>query len=235
MNPNERIIVALDTPDLQKASQLVERLSPEIRHFKTGLEFFCRQGPQGVLDLKRRGAEVFLDLKLHDIPNTVRGAARGLAGLGVWMTNVHASGGIEMMRIAREQLPNALLLAVTVLTSFDEDTFRSHVGTSESVEDTVSRWALATKEAGLDGVVCSPREVEIVREAVGEGFLIVTPGIRPAWAAKGDQRRITTPAKALALGSDYLVIGRPITGADDPLHAARKIVREMRENEGSME
>ncbi|MFP4201230.1 MAG: orotidine-5'-phosphate decarboxylase [Clostridia bacterium] len=232
MKAKERIIVALDTPDMEFARGLVDLLTPEFGHFKTGLEFFCSAGPTGVMDLQSTGAELFLDLKLHDIPNTVDGAARALDQLGVWMTNLHASGGREMMRTAREALPNTLLLAVTVLTSFGEAEFRDHVGTPATVEDTVRRWAVAAKETGLDGIVCSPKEISAVREEVGKDFLIVTPGIRPAWAAKGDQRRVTTPAQALELGADYLVIGRPITAAADPKEAAEQIAREI---EGSDE
>ncbi len=233
MKAAERIIVALDTPDPARAREIVESLAPDYAHFKTGLEFFCSGGPRAVSDLQSSGANLFLDLKLHDIPNTVRGAARALASLDVWMTNLHASGGAEMMRAAREELADALLIAVTVLTSFDEDTFRGHIGTDSSVEDTVRRWALASREAGLDGVVCSPQEIRVVREEVGRDFLIVTPGIRPAWAARGDQRRVTTPAEALELGADYLVIGRPITAAPDPREAAQRIAMEIEQAEGS--
>ncbi|MFO7942546.1 MAG: orotidine-5'-phosphate decarboxylase [Bacillota bacterium] len=227
MKAAERIIVALDTPDIEIARGLVEVLTPEFGHFKTGLEFFCSGGPEAVRNLQTSGAELFLDLKLHDIPNTVGGAARALGELGVWMTNLHASGGPEMMRTAREALPDALLLAVTVLTSFAEEDFRSYVGTSTTVEDTVRRWAVAAKESGLDGVVCSPKEIVAVREEIGKDFLIVTPGIRPRWAAKGDQRRVTTPAEALELGADYLVIGRPITASPDPREAAERIAKEI--------
>ncbi len=233
MNAMDRIIVALDTPDPSVAGEMVQRLGPELTHFKTGLEFFCSGGPGAVEALQDSGARLFLDLKLHDIPNTVAGAARSLAKLDVWMTNLHASGGAEMMRAAREQLPDTILLAVTVLTSFDEKTFQEHVGTDASVEDTVRRWSVSAREAGLDGVVCSPREISTVRGELGDDFLIVTPGIRPQWAAKGDQRRVTTPSEALQLGADYLVVGRPITGAPDPREAAGRIAREISEFEGS--
>ncbi len=220
----DRVIVALDTPKVESALKIVDRLTPTVSRFKVGLELFCAGGLQAVSAIQKSGGELFVDLKLHDIPNTVAGAARVLNNAGVWMTNVHASGGRDMMTAAREALGETILLAVTVLTSIDQQTFSEHWQIQESIVDTVGRWAETAAECGLDGVVCSPQEVEIIRQTVGDDFLVVTPGIRPKWAAAGDQRRITTPQQAIERGSDYLVIGRPITQADNPQAAAEKII-----------
>ncbi len=227
MIAKDRIIVALDTPSSEIALGHVSALMPGISQFKVGLELFCSAGPGVIEKLSDLGGRVFLDLKLHDIPNTVSGAGRALSHAGVWMTNLHASGGPEMMGAAREALPDTLLLAVTVLTSLDQEVLSKYLGIQMSVEETVSRWAARAEMEGLDGVVCSPREIEAVRSAVGSDFLVVTPGIRPAWSEMGDHRRATSPREALQRGADYLVIGRPITGAGDPREAVRRVVNEI--------
>ncbi len=233
MNPQDRLIVALDVPCRDDAMGYVDSLLPEVRQFKVGLELFCAEGRPLLDEIRDRGGRVFLDLKLHDIPNTVESAARILHHSGVWMTNVHASGGPDMMRAAREAFPEEQLLAVTVLTSLDQRTVNEFWGTEYGIEQIVQRWAVAAQEEGLNGVVCSPREIEPVRRAAGSQFTVVTPGIRPRWAASGDdQRRVTTPRQAVFNGADYLVIGRPITGAESPKDAAGKIVKELRDEAG---
>lgn len=227
---SSRVIVALDFDKESEALALVERLDPARCRLKVGKEMFTRSGPQLVEKLITRGYDVFLDLKFHDIPNTVAGACRSAAELGVWMVNVHTLGGRKMMEAAREAIDKCssqpLLIGVTILTSMGE-TDIAEVGLTGSPADNVQRLAGLAKLSGLDGVVCSPREVSVLRERIGDDFTLVTPGIRPAWAEKGDQTRITTPADAISLGSDYLVIGRPITGADDPLMALGKIEEEL--------
>ncbi len=227
MTAEERIIIALDTPRSEVALGYVSALMPGVSQFKVGLELFCSAGPGVIDEINQSGGHVFLDLKLHDIPNTVAGAARVLRDAGVWMTNLHASGGPSMMAAAREALPDTLLLAVTVLTSLDQDLLSHYLGVDLSVEEVVGRWALRAQEEGLDGVVCSPGEIEAVRSVVGSDFLVVTPGIRPAWSEIGDHRRVTPPGQALERGADYLVIGRPITGAVDPRAALRRVIDEM--------
>lgn len=229
-NTQSRIIVALDFAKEADALALVERLDPARCRLKVGKEMFTRNGPQLVEKLVAKGYDVFLDLKFHDIPNTVAGACRSAAELGVWMVNVHALGGKRMMEAACEALDKCssrpLLIGVTILTSMgDEDI--AQIGLSGSPADNVKRLAVLAQESGLDGVVCSPREVAMLRETIRTDFRLVTPGIRPAWSEKGDQTRITTPADAIRLGSDYLVIGRPITGADDPLQALALIETEL--------
>lgn len=227
---NSRIIVALDFEKEADALALVDRLEPSRCRLKVGKEMFTRCGPQLVEKLVSRGYDVFLDLKFHDIPNTVAGACRSAADLGVWMVNVHALGGKRMMEAAREALEKSSnrpqLIAVTILTSMGEKDI-AQVGLTGTPADNVKRLALLAQEAGLDGVVCSPREVAMLRETITKDFRLVTPGIRPSWAEKGDQTRITTPSDAVRLGSDYLVIGRPITAADEPLQALARIEDEL--------
>lgn len=224
------LFVALDTPDLQRASEWAKALRPCAGGLKVGLEFISAQGPSGVREITSLGLPVFADVKLHDIPNTVAGAARAIAKLGVSLLNVHASGGLEMMRAAKDAAcsadPNVKVIGVTVLTSIADQELRA-VGQGDSVALQVERLARLAKEAGLDGVVCSPREIEVVRRACGREFLIVTPGVRPAGAATADQRRVTTPLDAIRAGADILVVGRPITGAADPAAAARAIAEEV--------
>ena len=214
------IIVVLDFPDAKSALDLTARLNPAICRVKVGKELHTAAGPQVIDDLMRRGFEVFLDLKFHDIPNTVASACRVAASQGVWMMNVHASGGSRMMLAAREALDFAqvkpLLIAVTVLTSLS-DTDMSEIGFSGTAGDNVMRLATLTKACGLDGVVCSAAEATGLKAALGAAFQLVTPGIRLADDARGDQQRVVTPADAIKLGTDYLVIGRSITHAKDPV------------------
>ena len=198
---------------------------------KIGMELFSSEGPQIVRDIKAAGHKVFLDLKLHDIPNTVKKAMRVLAGLGVDMCNVHAAGTIEMMKAAIEGLTaedgtRPLLIAVTQLTSTSEERMQKELLIGAGINETIVKYASNAREAGLDGVVCSPLEAGMVKEACGSGFITVTPGIRFADAAKDDQVRITTPARAREIGSDYIVVGRPVTAAPDPVEAYQRCVKE---------
>ena len=233
MNARERLIVALDVAKAAEARSLVERLQGRVGRFKVGSQAFTAAGPELVREIVSRGERVFLDLKFHDIPNTVAGAVAGAAQLGVSLLTVHGLGGRAMLEAAVGALPamGTRLLAITVLTSHDEETL-GEVGVGGGVTDSVRRLALLAKEAGTDGVVASPHEVALIREACGRDFLVVTPGIRPAGAATGDQARAATPAAALAAGADYLVVGRPITEAADPAAAADRIVREMAQAAG---
>ncbi len=224
-----RIIVALDYPDLGAALAMAERLDPRGARVKVGKELFTRAGPHVVEALMARGFEVFLDLKYHDIPNTAAGACRAAADLGVWMVNVHALGGPRMLEAAREAVAAAVrpprLIAVTVLTSLDAADLRA-LGFTEEPGELVLRLARMTADCGLDGVVCSPREIAPIRAVLPAPFALVTPGIRPAGSTMGDQKRVLGPREALALGATYLVIGRPITGADDPAAALAAIAAE---------
>ncbi len=238
MNPDgkdaaDRLIVALDHPDLRDAKRLMDRLTGAVGLFKIGSALFTRYGPSAIEAVQRRGGKVFLDLKFHDIPQTVGLAAGQAAEMGVFMFNVHASGGPSVLRAAVEAVSDSakppILIAVTVLTSLDAGDLHA-VGFRETAEQLVIRLARLTRDSGLDGVVASPREVRAIRETCGDDFCIVTPGVRPAGAehsAPTDQKRIATPEDALAEGSDYLVVGRPISGADDPAAAAESILEEM--------
>ena len=222
----KRVVVALDFPSAEQALDCVQRLDPHSCRLKVGFELFISGGPDLVKTLASRGHEVFLDLKLHDIPNTVAAACRSAARLGVWMLNVHAAGGRAMLEAARDALAGLdsppKLIAVTVLTSLD-DADLNQVGIQRTVHEQALAMARLAKSTGLDGVVCSAREVSILRQALGDEFLLITPGIRPQGASMDDQKRIMTPAEAVSLGSDYLVIGRPITRAPDPLVVVEKI------------
>lgn len=221
-----RVIVALDYPDAASALQLVAGLTPELCRLKVGKELFTRAGPQLLEELAGRGFDVFLDLKFHDIPNTVASACHAAADLGVWMVNVHALGGERMLLAAREGIERAtqspLLIAVTILTSMDVNDLAA-VGLSGSPQDNVLRLAMLAQQSGLDGVVCSSRETGLLRNRLGEEFRLITPGIRPAGSQTDDQRRVMTPADAIRAGSSYLVIGRPVTRADDPVSVLRTI------------
>ncbi|MBK5936779.1 orotidine-5'-phosphate decarboxylase [Halorhodospira halophila] len=225
-----RLIVALDFPAAAPAEALAAQLDPRLCRLKVGKELFTRAGPQLVERLQGRGFEVFLDLKYHDIPNTVAGACRAAAELGVWMVNVHALGGRRMLEAAGEAVAAAdgrtLVTAVTVLTSHDAATLEE-IGLAGPPREAVLRLAGLARSSGLDGVVCSPEEAAAIGERFGGGLLRVTPGVRPAGAAVGDQQRIATPAAAVAAGCDYLVVGRPITAADDPAAAAAGIGAEI--------
>jgi orotidine-5'-phosphate decarboxylase len=224
-----RVIVALDFADAAAAQSLAKRLSPALCRLKVGKELFTSAGPRLVEGLAGCGFDVFLDLKYHDIPNTVAQACRAAGALGVWMLNVHALGGRAMMQAAREGVEGArrrpLLIAVTVLTSLAGHDLEE-VGIVDSPEAEVLRLASLARDSGLDGVVCSPQEAPPLRSALGSAFVLVTPGIRTAADASDDQKRITTPALALQSGSSYLVVGRPITRAADPLAALEAINRE---------
>ena len=228
--PEPRVIVALDYPDRAAALALVERLEPGLCRLKVGKELFTRAGPQLVGDLAARGFEVFLDLKFHDIPNTVASACHAAADLGVWMLNVHALGGERMLLAAREGCARAghspLLIAVTILTSMDAQDLAA-VGLAGSPEDNVLRLAALVHGCGLDGVVCSSRETAALRQRLGPDFILVTPGIRPAGSQQDDQRRVMTPREAVSSGASYLVIGRPVTQADDPVSVLRTINSEL--------
>jgi len=228
MNARDRLIVALDVPKADAARALVDRLAGHVGLFKVGSQLFTAAGPELVHEIVGRGEKVFLDLKFHDIPNTVAGAVASATRLGVSLVDVHGLGGRAMVEAAVGALPamGTRLLAITILTSHDQETL-GEIGVNGSMVESVRRLAQLAKDAGADGVVVSPQEVATVREACGSDFLIVTPGIRPAGAALGDQARAATPAAALAAGADYLVVGRPITEAADPAAAADAIVREM--------
>ncbi len=221
-DPGARIIVALDYAEAPPALALARRLDPARCRLKVGNQLFTREGPEVVTQLQEKGFEIFLDLKFHDIPNTVAGACRAAAELGVWMTNVHASGGRQMMEAARESVDAVakppLLIAVTVLTSLDAADLHD-TGVGGQPAEQVRRLAGLADACGLDGVVCSPNELETLAGAVPDGFLRVTPGVRPAGKNDGDQKRVATPARAIADGAHYLVIGRPIAQAVDPAAA----------------
>lgn len=232
MNPDKkRIIVALDYPTVEQAVAMADQLDPLRCRLKVGKELFTRGGPAVVEQLQHKGFDVFLDLKFHDIPNTTAKAVRAAGELGVWMVNVHAIGGRRMMEAARNELAqvtnnSTLLIAVTVLTSMERGDLKE-VGLDIDPLDHVKRLAALTESCGLDGVVCSAQEVSPLREIISKSFNLVTPGIRPADSAAGDQRRIMTPSQALQAGSTYLVIGRPITQAKNPLVALEAIEKEI--------
>ena len=223
-----KIVIALDFADAKPALAFVQQIDPKLCRVKVGKELFTAAGPQLIEQLVKRDFSVFLDLKFHDIPNTVAKACEAASRLGVWMLNVHASGGLAMMQAAREGVNKSghdpLLIAVTVLTSMAEAEL-AQVGVQGTLLDHVKRLALLTQQAGLDGVVCSAQEASMLRAACGPDFCLVTPGIRPADAAKDDQTRIVTPTQALSLGASYLVIGRPITQATNPLQALEQIIK----------
>ncbi|MGB4985471.1 MAG: orotidine-5'-phosphate decarboxylase [Erysipelotrichaceae bacterium] len=227
------VIIALDFKNMEDTLNFLDQFKEEKPFVKIGMELFYAEGPNIVREIKKRGHKIFLDLKLHDIPNTVKKAMRNLALLDVDMVNVHASGTIEMMKAAKEGLLEGscgnkcpLLIAVTQLTSTNEDEMNNELLISGSIKDCVTKYALNTKEAGLDGVVCSPLEAGFVREACGALFATITPGIRFADSAKDDQKRITTPYKAREIGSHYIVVGRPITQAEDVVSAYRRCYKE---------
>jgi orotidine-5'-phosphate decarboxylase len=224
------VFVALDTPDLPRALALTKAVRPHVGGLKVGLELITALGPSGIREIVSLGLPVFADVKFHDIPNTVAGAAREITKLGIAMFNVHASGGEAMLRAARDAAasvnPNVKVIAVTVLTSMGDDDLSS-IGQGDSVALQVARLARLAKDCDLDGVVCSPREIEVVRRACGPNFLIATPGVRPAGTAMEDQRRVTTPLEAVRAGADILVIGRPFTASADPAMAAAAIAEEV--------
>ena len=247
MKPADRLIVALDVENLDEARRIVKTLSAVgVRHFKVGLGLFTAAGPAAVDLVHQEGAQVFLDLKFHDIPNTVAHACRSAARLGVWMTNLHISGGGGMVRQAisavaaeaaasRKQPP--ILIGVTVLTSMGQAEI-AESGIQRPVQDQVLQLAKLAQASGLNGVVASPKEAQMIRSTCGPNFVIVTPGIRPAakalWQSRpaDDQQRIATPAEAVKMGADYIVVGRPIVEAEDPAHAAKEVLVELGEKNG---
>jgi orotidine-5'-phosphate decarboxylase len=221
-----KIIVALDYADATAALAMADQIDPQRARVKVGKELFTRAGTEVVEALVKKGFDVFLDLKYHDIPHTVAKACAAAADLGVWMVNVHTLGGGAMMEAAKAAIERSahkpLLIGVTLLTSMDETTFHQ-IGLTGSMPDTVARLARLAKESGLDGVVCSAQEARLLKSQLGQDFKLITPGIRPAGSAVGDQHRIMTPEQAINAGSDYLVIGRPITGASSPMSALADI------------
>lgn len=223
------VIVALDFPSAKEVYSFLDKFDDEKPFLKIGMELFYAEGPEIVREIKKRGHKIFLDLKLHDIPNTVMKAMSSLSELDVDMCNLHASGGSEMMKGALKGLTKGdgtrpILIAVTQLTSTDDKMLKEELLINETMEKTVESYALNAKNSGLDGVVCSPLEVAKVHSACGKDFLTVTPGVRFAGGEKGDQKRVMTPAEAKKTGSDYIVVGRPITQADDPV-AAYKLAK----------
>lgn len=232
-----RLIVALDTDDGEEIDWLTEHLWNKVSWVKIGLQAITTVGTDIYSWMHERKFQCFLDLKFHDIPNTVARDVATMTEHGADMINMHASGGIEMMQAARKSANAAaksakkktpILLGVTILTSMDEDRFQSNFGSDRQITEQVVYLAEQTKEAGLDGVVASPLEIEPIRKACGDKFIIVTPGIRPKWADVGDQRRFTTPSEAISMGADYIVVGRPIIEDDDPVEAAERIIDEMK-------
>ena len=235
VSPRDRVIVALDVPDRASALRIVEQASGLVGMFKIGSQLFTAEGPQLVREIITSGERVFLDLKFHDIPNTVAGAVESAARLGVSILNVHTLGGSEMMRAAAHAvgdrgllwITRPAVLGVTVLTSMDKADL-ADVGIPLDLTAEVVRLATLARDSGLDGIVASPHEIRLIRECItAERFIILTPGIRPAWTAKGDQKRIATPVDAIRDGADFIVIGRPITDSPDPRAAAERILEEI--------
>ena len=223
----DKIIVALDVPTKREALDLAEKLGEQIAFFKIGLQLYTAEGPEIVRAVSATGSKIWLDLKVHDIPNTVARAVESAGRVGVQMLTIHLSGGSEMVRAATAaRVNNMLLLGVTVLTSATEETLRE-IGIQDKVDDQVLRLAKLGVEAGIDGVVASPHEIKSLRREFGDKIKIVVPGIRPSWSEAGDQKRTMTPREALEAGADYLVIGRPIIAHPDPNEAAAKILQDL--------
>jgi orotidine-5'-phosphate decarboxylase len=234
MKPTDRIFTALDTTDADQAASLARDLAGYVGGVKIGKEFFTANGPGGVRQVSGVGIPVFIDLKWHDIPNTVAGAVRASLALRPTIVSVHSAGGPAMLRAASDAATEAgserpLVLAITVLTSLDDDDLRA-IGVESNVTAQVVRLARLAQDNGIDGAVCSAHEIVALRGVCGPDFKLLVPGIRPTWAATGDQKRVVTPADAVARGADYLVIGRPITGAEDPVDAAKRIAAELGHN-----
>jgi orotidine-5'-phosphate decarboxylase len=238
ISSHPRVIVALDVEERHRALEIVTLTSPAIGLYKIGSRLFTSEGPPIVREIVSRGASVFLDLKFHDIPATVDGSVRAATALGASMMTIHTSGGHEMMRAAakaaseesdRRSIARPIIVGVTVLTSLSKDDLARTFGTAGAVKDLVLRLASQAREAGLDGVVASVEEARLIKDELGESFKVVTPGIRPAGAAAGDQKRIATPRAAREAGSDYLVVGRPVIEAASPREAAQQILRELEE------
>lgn len=230
------LIIALDFDSIDQALNLAEKIGPYAGGFKVGMQLYYSAGQEVLHRIRAKNLPVFVDLKLHDIPNTVAGATRALTRQGASILNVHAAGGKTMMRAAVEAardeadksgIVRPLVVAVTVLTSIDQEVYRYEMGHSGAIQDRVVAWALMAQEAGLDGVVASPLEIAAIREACGPDFAIITPGIRPAGTSVNDQKRTLTPGEALKQGATYLVVGRPVTASHDPLEAVRAILNEI--------
>lgn len=239
LKAKERLVLALDVDDFRKAEELVSKLSDYIGVFKIGNQLFTAEGTKVVNMINERGGKVFLDLKFHDIPNTVARAAEVATKLGVYIFNVHTSGGYEMMKAAAEAskkislalgIRKSLILGVTLLTSINQEILEKDLGIKRRLEEQVVHLAKLAKSAELDGVVASSREIKEIRKTCGEDFIILTPGIRPAGKSSDDQKRIMPPGEAIKLGADFLVIGRPIRNASNPVEAVREILREMEGN-----
>lgn len=225
------VIIALDYPNRESALRFLDRFSAEKPFVKIGMELYYATGPDMVREIKARGHRIFLDLKIHDIPNTAAGAVRSISRLGVDMINLHAAGGMAMMKAAADALkdvpgPAPRLIAVTILTSLNQDALEQELWLPRALTDTVLHYGQNAREAGLDGVVCSPLEAGSIHAHIGADFLTVTPGVRFESKDTGDQQRVTTPARARELGSDYIVVGRPITQAEDPVAAYKRCVND---------
>jgi orotidine-5'-phosphate decarboxylase len=238
MNLSERLIVALDVSTAQEALGIADSLGDTVSYFKVGMQLYNSEGPEMVKQLTGRGKQVFLDLKFHDIPNTAAQAGGVVTRLGVTMFNLHVAGGRVMMKetlakaadeAAKLGINRPKIIGVTVLTSMNQQQFEADMGYLMPVKDKVREWSLMAQEAGLDGVVASAEELPIIRASCGNEFLVVTPGIRPAWSVTNDQQRIVTPKEAIKMGASYIVVGRPIYGNDNPREAALKILAEMEE------
>ena len=239
LTARERLVLALDVDDFKKADELVGKLSDYVGVFKIGSQLFTAEGAKVVNMVNERGGKVFLDLKFHDIPNTVARAAEVATKLGVYIFNVHTPGGYEMMKAAAEAtaktsqglgIRKPIILGVTLLTSINQEILEKEIGIKKRLEEQVVHLAKLAKAAGLDGVVASSWEIKEIRKACGEDFVILTPGIRPTGKSSDDQKRVMTPREAIKLGADFLVIGRPIRDASNPVEAAKEILKEMEEN-----
>ncbi len=235
-NARERLVLALDVDDFKKAEELVNKLNDYVGVFKIGSQLFTAEGVKVVNMINEKEGKVFLDLKFHDIPNTVARAAEVATKLGVYIFNMHTSGGYEMMKAAAEAtaktsqelgIRKPIILGVTLLTSINQEILEKEIGIEKRLKEQVVHMAKLAKDAGIDGVVASPWEIKEIRKTCGEDFVILTPGIRPVGKSSDDQKRIMTPREAIKLGSDFLVIGRPIRNASNPVEAAKKILREM--------
>lgn len=238
LSARERLVLALDVNNFKKAEELVDKLTDYVGVFKIGNQLFTAEGIKVIKMVQEKGGKVFLDLKFHDIPNTVARAAEVVSKLGVYIFDIHTSGGYEMMKATVEAskklsfalgISKPLILGVTLLTSINQEILEKEIGIKKSLEEQVVHLAKLAEAAGLDGVVASPWEIKALRAACGEGFVILTPGIRPAGKSDDDQKRIMTPQEAIKLGADFIVIGRPITNATNPVKASQEILKEMEE------
>jgi len=238
LSARERLVLALDVNNFKKAEELVDKLTDYVGVFKIGNQLFTAEGTKVIKMVQEKGGKVFLDLKFHDIPNTVARAAEVVSKLGVYIFDIHTSGGYEMMKATVEAskklsfalgISKPLILGVTLLTSINQEILEKEIGIKKSLEEQVVHLAKLAEAAGLDGVVASPWEIKALRAACGEGFVILTPGIRPAGKSDDDQKRIMTPQEAIKLGADFIVIGRPITNATNPVKASQEILKEMEE------